>query len=245
MIRFLVKLIAWLALVGFSWLIVENSLPYLGTRADIPFLEERPWLAAQPLWRATVAVHAAGGVVCLLSCLLQFYRPLMRRAPAAHRLLGLAYVHSVLWVLCPSGFYMAFFAKGGWSGVAGFLLLGVVTFWTTWRGWTAMRKSRTHDHVIWMIRSFAMVTTAITFRIYNIALYEFGMSVDTVYQAALALSLVGNAAAGEWALLRIRFHLNRKPQPARNHENENNSSVHTPFRKRVPVRRTHDEAFLR
>ena len=245
MIRFLVKLIAWLALVGFSWLIVENSLPYLGTRADIPFLEERPWLAAQPLWRATVAVHAAGGVVCLLSCLLQFYRPLMRRAPAAHRLLGLAYVHSVLWVLCPSGFYMAFFAKGGWSGVAGFLLLGVVTFWTTWRGWTAMRKSRTHDHVIWMIRSFAMVTTAITFRIYNIALYELGMSLDTGYQAALGLSLAGNAAAAEWILFRMQSHANSKPQNAKTHENQNHIPDHNSVRQHIPARKTRVEAFNR
>lgn len=245
MIQFRVKLIAWLALVGFSWLIVGNSLPYLGTSNDIPFLDERPWLAARPGWRAMIAVHAAGGIACLLSCLLQFHRPLIRRAPALHRRLGQIYVASVLGVLCPTGFYMAFFAKGGAIGVAGFHLLGALTFWTTWRGWMAMRLGRTLEHVVWMIRSFAMVTTAITFRVYNIALYEMGMVETTVYQVALALSLVGNAAAAEWAVLRIQSHTNHKPQHANPHESKNHSPAHPPVRWRSADRRPHVEVNAR
>ena len=245
MIRFLIKLCAWIALVVFSWMVVENSLPYLVARDDIAFLQERPWLAADSLWRAAIAVHAAAGIVCLLSCLLQFFRPMTRRAPKLRQRLGQAYVHSVLWVLCPTGFYMAFFAKGGLPGVVGFVLLGVAAFWTTWRGWIAMRRGRTREHVIWMIRSFAMVTTAITFRIYNIALYELGMSLDTGYQAALGLSLAGNAAAAEWILFRMQSHANSKPQNAKTHENQNHIPDHNSVRQHIPARKTRVEAFNR
>lgn len=239
MVRFLFKLIAWLALVGFSWLIVENSLPYLSANNRISFLEERPWLAANTIWRATLGMHVAGGIVCILSSLLQFHRPLLRRLPSLHRYLGRAYTISVIGILCPTGFYLSFFAKGGAAGVAGFLLLGVLTFGTTLRGWLCMRRGQTRDHIIWMIRSFAMITTAITFRIYNIGLYELGMDEDAIYNVALYLSLAGNAAVAEGLILRmkLRFHSERTSKTQTSNDTHNEKQI--PDRVLTPVQLRH------
>lgn len=203
MIGYAVRFLAWTALVFLSAVIALNSAPYLSADSQPPFVMERPWLASRPVWRATLAVHAAGGIVCLLSCLMQFHRPTLRRFPAAHRVLGRVYVASLLCVLCPTGFYLACFAKGGAAGALGFHLMGAVTFWTTWRGWIAMRRRDTLGHIVWMIRSFAMATTAITFRLWNIGLYAVGLEEPAVYLGALYLSFAGNAAAAELAIFRF------------------------------------------
>ena len=53
-----------------------------------------------------------------------------------------------------------------------------------------------------MTRSFALVATAVTFRIYHVAFFHAGLADETNYVASLWLSLLGNAAAAEWILRR-------------------------------------------
>jgi hypothetical protein len=228
-IRWFVILIVWFGFVFLSCLIVENSWGLVVAAEEVPFLQERIHLAGEPFWRATLGLHAAAGIVCLVASFLQFFRSLIRRFPALHRWLGRAYSGSCLWVLCPTGFYLSFFAKGGALGVAGFITLGIATFYTTWKGWRAIRLGEVEEHVVWMIRSFAMITTAISFRVYNIALTYAGMDYELVYLVALYLSLFGNAFAAELLVLQINRSKPSKQTTLENteqHENKTDTRPH-------------------
>lgn len=212
------RFIAWLALVFFSGLLTLNSLPYFTEPRMHGFVWEKGALADRPLWLASLVIHVIAGVVCLLSSFLQFFRPVLHRAPWLHRWLGRIYVSSVLMFLAPTGFFLSFFANGGWLGVFGFLLLGLLTTVTTWKGWIAMRRGRTAEHAKWMVRSFAMITTALTFRIEHIVFQDLGVAPETGFIAALYLSISGNALAAEWLLWRIRISKTAKPNQTKSHE---------------------------
>ncbi len=215
MIRRASKFLAWLAFAGISWIIIENTIPYLLARDGIPFLEERPWLATAPVYRAVLGMHCGAAIVCLASSLLQFWRPLIRRLPSLHRRLGRAYVGSVLVVLFPTGFFLAFSAKGGWAGILGFHLLGALTFWTTWRGWIAMRRGVMREHIVWMIRSFAMIANALTARLLMMGCYLLGVDDATGYVASLYLSIAGNAGLAELLISRTKLQsrISSRPNP--------------------------------
>jgi hypothetical protein len=201
--------LGWLVLVFFTGLLIYNGLPYLDTPRTHAFVWENGELADRPVWLISLVVHVVAGMVCLLSSLLQFFRPLLRRAPWLHRWLGRVYVWSILGFLAPTGFYLAFFAHGGWLGVLGFLILGVVTTVTTWKGWMAMRRHQVQQHIVWMIRSFAMVTTALTFRLEHIVFQEIGLAAETGFLAALYLSIIGNALVAECLLRWMRRKKNK------------------------------------
>lgn len=219
------RILAWLALVFFTGVLVLNSLPYFSEPRAHSFVWEKRELADRPVWLVSLVIHVVAGVVCLVSSFLQFFRPLLRRAPWLHRWLGRIYVFSILVLLSPTGFYLAFFATGGLAGTIGFLLLGVLTTVTTWKGWIAMRHGRTAEHVVWMIRSFAMITTALTFRIEHIVFQELGIKPETGFLAALYLSIAGNALAAEWLLFRIR----RKKYRNQNQTNTNETKHDIPM----------------
>lgn len=110
------RILAWQALVFFTGLLVLNSLPYFIEPREHAFVWEKGELADRPVWLVSLVIHVVAGVVCLVSSFLQFFRPLLRRAPWLHRWLGRIYVFSILVLLAPTGFYLAFFATGGLAG---------------------------------------------------------------------------------------------------------------------------------
>ena len=105
--------IFWFALLGFSLLLIWNSLPYFDFLPNHAFVSEKfsHWL--EPLWRVCFYNHVAAGVVCLVSALLSFSTTILKRWPKVHRISGRVYVFSVCLLLVPTGLYMSFFAKGG------------------------------------------------------------------------------------------------------------------------------------
>jgi len=199
-----IRCIGWVALLAGTLLITQNSFRDFGPGGEGIFIGQRGEIGRQPLWTSCLYVHVAAGVVCLLSVLPQFSRKLLRRIPALHRWCGRIYAISVLFVVCPTGIYLAFFAKGGLAGQTGFLLLGVVTFHTTLRGVTSMIGGSRDliAHREWMTRSFAFAASAITFRIYHFAFFLSGMAEDTNYVTSLWLSILGNAAVAELIIRR-------------------------------------------
>lgn len=207
-------------LVLFVGLLVYNGLPYFHAPRTHAFVWEKGTLADRPIWMINLVIHVIAGAICLVSSLLQFFRPLLRRAPWMHRWLGRIYVWSILAFLAPTGFYLAFFAHGGWAGTAGFILLGVITTVTTWKGWVAMRRHQVQEHVAWMIRSFAMVTTALSFRIEHIIFQEIGLAPETGFLVALYLSILGNGVVAEALLWWMRKKKNKNQNHIKNHETE-------------------------
>ena len=57
-------------------------------------------------------------------------------------------------------------------------------------------------HKIWMVRSYAMAMTAVTFRIYHIVFYLLNWGHLENYELSLWISVVGNMLFAEWIIYR-------------------------------------------
>ncbi len=208
----------WLLMALGSLLIAWNSLSYISLGLDHPFVIEKEPYSEGLFYRLMLWSHIAAGCVCLLSAVAQFSRPLLRRWPKVHVVLGLIYVWSTLAVVAPTGFYLALFAKGGVSGIGGFLLLGVVTTWFTWAGWRALRQGNIPAHRDWMIRSYAMNTTSVTFRALHVVFFLWEMPYAQNYLLSLWLGLLLNALAAEVPITAFRLPTQATANPTRQPE---------------------------
>lgn len=208
-------IVGWLLFLYMGWLIARNSVGYLYEPEEMLFLEQRAPASEHWLWRWSLYTHVGAGILALVASVLQFFRGVLRRWPALHRNLGRIYAHSMLWVVCPTGAYLALSAKGGFLGQSGFMTLSVITFAYTWQGVAEMRAGRMREHVRWMIRSFAMLTSAMTFRVAHLALQYAEWDYDTNYITSIWLSVVLNAAVGEVLARMIRL------SPLKKTENQN------------------------
>jgi hypothetical protein len=70
------------------------------------------------------------------------------------------------------------------------------------KGFTTILKKNVLAHKVWMIRSYSMAMTAVTFRVYYIIFYLFGMELLHNYEVSLWISVVGNMLLAELLIFR-------------------------------------------
>ena len=105
-----------------------------------------------------------------------------------HRALGWTYVVSILVGVVPPGLYLAIYARGGFAGRFGFVVLGTALLYTTWRGMELVRRRDFRGHVPWMLRSYAMAASAVSFRVFYLALDALGFdALDSDGEYVLAI----------------------------------------------------------
>jgi hypothetical protein len=188
----------WVPVIFLSLLLVYNTLPYFSFDPHLPFLEERAVLYDKWVWKWSFYIHIAAGCVCLITAITQFSSWILKKRKKIHVLAGKAYVFVVLLIGAPSGFYMTFFAKGGYWERACFMLMAIFWFYSTYKGFTAAARDKNFlSHKFWMIRSYSMALTAVTFRIYHLAFFVAGVNHFDNYAISLWISVVGNAAVAE------------------------------------------------
>lgn len=185
-------------------LILWESAPYFLPGQIHGFLLERPLLTIESWWKYSLLTHVAGGLICLVSSLLQYSKILLTRAPRIHRYLGRIYALSIITVVFPTGVLLAFVAKGGLSGMVGFLVLSFATLFSLLLGMVAIYRKNLQAHQAWITRSFALVTSAITFRALHLGLSSLNLDYDLVYQSALWASIGINLALCEYYLLKTK-----------------------------------------
>ncbi len=105
---------------------------------------------------------------------------------------GRIYVLVVLLIGAPTGMFMAFFAKGSNMERGLFMVMALIWFYSTARGLQTVLEKNILAHKQWMMRSYAMAMTAVTFRIYHILFYYIGWSHLENYEISLWISVVGN-----------------------------------------------------
>jgi hypothetical protein len=192
------KIIFWVPTIFLSLLLVWNTIPYFTFNTNLPFLAERAVLVEKAVWRICFYAHISAGAFCITSALIQFSSWILKRRKRIHIISGKIYVFVVLLVGAPSGLYMTYFAKGGYAERAAFFAMAVFWFFTTYKGFvTAARDKNFVAHKYWMIRSYAMALTAVTFRIYHILFDEMGMSTFSNYSISLWISIIGNWLVAE------------------------------------------------
>lgn len=200
--RVLFQMLFWIPVAGFSLLLIYNTLPYFSFSGQFDFIRERGLLFQNNLYRAGFYVHIAAGALCIGTALIQFSRYLLKKARAIHRISGKIYVFVVLFMGAPTGLYMSFFAKGSFWERSLFLFMATWWFITTLYGFTTIHKRNVLAHKVWMMRSYAMAMTAVTFRVYHIAFYLLNWGNLENYELSLWISVIGNMLFAEWIIYR-------------------------------------------
>ena len=196
----------WVPVIGFSLLLIYNTLPYFSFSKDFDFIKERSFLFESNLYNTCFYIHITAGALCIGTALIQFSRYILKKSKAIHRVSGKIYVAVVLFLGAPTGLYMAFFAKGSFWERALFMFMASWWFITTLNGLMTIHKRNVIAHKIWMMRSYAMAMTAVTFRVYYIFLYMMDWQLLENYQLSLWVSVVGNMLITEWIIYRQSKH---------------------------------------
>lgn len=200
--RVLFQMLFWIPVSSFSLLLIYNTLPYFSFSKEFEFIKERSLLFQNELYNSFFYIHIAAGAICIGTALIQFSRYILKKTKAIHRWTGRLYVFVVLFLGAPTGLYMSFFAKDSFWERNLFMFMAVFWFITTLYGLTTILKKNVLGHSIWMIRSYSMAMTAVTFRIYHLAFYLLGWDHLENYEISLWISVIGNMLFAEWIIYR-------------------------------------------
>jgi hypothetical protein len=200
--RVFFQMLFWIPVTVFSLLLVYNTLPYFSFSKDFSFIQERAFLFQSSFYNAVFYIHIFAGALCITTALIQFSRYILKKSKAIHRWSGRIYVFVVLFPGAPTGLYMSFFAKGSsWERTL-FMFMAIFWFITTFYGLKAIYKKNVLAHKIWMMRSYAMAMTAVTFRVYHIIFYLLDWGHLENYELSLWISVVGNMLFAEYIIYR-------------------------------------------
>ncbi|HEX8527089.1 DUF2306 domain-containing protein, partial [Allosphingosinicella sp.] len=150
-----------------------------------------------------LVAHVATGVIALLLGPLQFVRRVRSRRPALHRATGMIYAAACA-VAAPAGLMLALGTFAGPAAGAGFAIPALLLPVFTYFGLRAAMERRFAEHREWMIRSYALVATAITLRLMLPASGLLGFDFVPAYQVIAWLSWTTNLALAEYHIRRTR-----------------------------------------
>jgi uncharacterized membrane protein len=122
-------------------------------------------LLTSPLWNLAFYTHISLGGFALLIGWPLFLKKLRAKRLHLHRLIGKIYIISVL-LSSLSGYYIAYHATGGIYAVFGFSGMSTAWLLTTVIAYKAIRERDFKKHERWMIRSYAVTFTGVTFRLW-------------------------------------------------------------------------------
>ena len=200
--RVFFQMLFWVPVAALSLLLIYNTLLYFSFSKDFDFIEERGLLFRNGLYNACFYIHITAGMLCIGTALIQFSRYILKKSKAIHRFSGKIYVFVVLFLGAPTGLYMSFFAKGSFWERALFMFMAGWWFVTTLYGLSTIHKRNVLAHKIWMMRSYAMAMTAVTFRVYHILFFLLGWGHLENYELSLWISVIGNMLFAEWMIYR-------------------------------------------
>jgi uncharacterized membrane protein len=181
-----------------SGLITALSLPYFDFETLPPFVIEKLPVRFEALWLASLRVHVASAALGFPLCLALMTRSLQRR-PALHRWLGRGTGILVLSLLVPSGIVLAFAAKGGAAGTAGFLLSALIVACAVVYGVAAARRRDFATHRRAMRHVVGQMSVAVSSRALIVAFDAVGLDPGVAYLLALWGPVVVTALVVELA----------------------------------------------
>jgi hypothetical protein len=143
--------------------VVLNYVNYYPANFGSDFLRGRELYFSGP-YQWAFYTHIASGPVSLLLGMILVSNQFRLRFPAWHRRLGRIQVACVLFLVTPSGLWMAYYAAAGPIGAVGLAALAVATGLCVALGWRAAVKRRFAEHRRWMWRTFLLLCSAVVLR---------------------------------------------------------------------------------
>lgn len=111
--------------------------------------------------------HIASGPAAIFLGMLLISERFRFRFPKWHRRLGRVHVLNVLFVVSPSGLWMAYDTQTGTIAGISFAILAVATATCSALGWRAAMRRQFAIHRRWMERSFTLLCSAVVLRIFG------------------------------------------------------------------------------
>ncbi|GGG55237.1 hypothetical protein GCM10011414_26370 [Croceivirga lutea] len=158
--------VAWFVFGLLAISIGLYPISYLFIDSSYGFLSQKPAeLVINILWKIGFYGHITFGGIALLVGWSQFSVRLRKKRLALHRNLGKIYVTTaVISGVC--GFAIGPFATGGLVSALGFMALGAIWLYTTYKAYIAVKKKDIDLHQGMMVYSYAACFAAVTLRIY-------------------------------------------------------------------------------
>lgn len=181
------------------------TLAYIPYNTDVGFLRIKQHYIHIDHWRIAFFIHVYASIWVLLAGFTQFSSGIQRRQPRLHRTLGYLYVIDVVIITGPAGLLMGFYANGGPSSRAAFVLLAMLWIYFTAMAVIKAKQKNFKAHRNFMIRSYALTLSAITLRAWKFAITNtFELPPMDVYRSVAWLGWVPNILFAEFIIRRKR-----------------------------------------
>lgn len=162
-LRAVLSFLAGLLIVKVTLVVVLNYSNYHPPRFDSDFLRGREHYFSGP-YRWAFYAHLLSSPISLLLGMILVSELFRLRFPRWHRLLGRIQVALVLFLVAPSGLWMARYAAAGPVAAVGLAALAVATGTCVALGWRSAMKRRFAEHQRWMWRVFLLLCSAVVLR---------------------------------------------------------------------------------
>lgn len=153
----LISFVIFIGLYPLQFFLSDGAVGILAMKSDA-LLKDR-------VWKAFFNTHIAFGGLALLIGWIQFNKYIKNNYRRLHRMVGMLYVSST-WLSALGIAYISFFAEGGAIAFVGFILGGLIWFYTTIQGYITIRSGLVVKHQQFMIYSYATCLGAATLRIW-------------------------------------------------------------------------------
>lgn len=154
-------------------------------------------------WNIAFYCHIIPGGLALLIGWIQFNKKLRISQLKLHRLIGKIYIVTVL-ISGISGIYIGFFATGGSISSFGFISLGIIWIYTTFRAFLYAKNGQINQHQRMMYYSYAACFSAVTLRIWlPILIISIGDFI-IAYRTVAWLCWIPNLIVAYYLVLRIK-----------------------------------------
>ncbi len=184
-------------------------LQYTEFETDVAFLKYKQALVHYPWWRAVFYTHVFTCFVCLMAGFTQFSNFFQSNFNRLHRIIGKVYVFNVLFINFPTALVLAITAHGGLVSQIAFVILDVLWAFYTWKAFQSIKQKDIIKHQQFIIRSFALTLTAVTFRLISMGFpYIVDWPYTTIYRFDSWATLIINSAIAEgviWIKFRNSF----------------------------------------
>ncbi|MBV8327681.1 DUF2306 domain-containing protein [Chryseobacterium sp.] len=190
-----IKILALFSVVIFSVLMLKTIFQYTAFEKNTGFLAFKQQVIGNRYWITCFYIHIFSILLCFLAGLTQFSNRFLAENKKLHRIIGKIYIYNILIINVPVCFILGLFSNGGLIGIAGFLTQDVLWAYFTIIAVLSIKKGDTIKHKNYMMLSYAVTTTAITFRIiknlfYNEGRYHYDLFYGINVWLALGINLL-------------------------------------------------------
>lgn len=163
----LFKIVYYLSLFYFTYLMILITLQYIPIRLDAAFLYIKDEAIQHRYYQVAFFSHVYTSILVLMAGMFQFSTSLRTRFPTLHKTFGKIYVFLILFIAAPSGLIMALHANGGIFSKVSFLIQAVLWFLFTYQAYHFVRTKDWNNHQRFMLRSYALTLSAISLRLFK------------------------------------------------------------------------------